>query len=72
MWKNNNPVMVVSYCSKPSKNVLLVSTAHGERDICDTPHEKPMVIDFYNSQRCGGKIINQMLRDYFCQPTCDS
>ena len=30
-----------------------------------------MAIDFYNSQRCGVDIINQMLRDYFCQSTCD-
>ena len=27
MWKNNSPVMIVSYCPKPNKNVLLVSTA---------------------------------------------
>ena len=72
MRKNNSPVMIVSYCPKPNKNVLLVSTAHGEPDICDAPHKKPMVIDFYNSQRCGVDIINQMLCDYSCQPTCDS
>ena len=35
-------------------------------------HKKPMVIDFYNSQGCGVVIINQMLRQYFCQPTRDS
>ena len=31
-----------------------------------------MVIDFYNSQKCGVDIINQMLRDYSSQPICDS
>ena len=41
MWKNNIPVIIVSYCPKPNKNVLLVSTAHGEPDICDAPHKKP-------------------------------
>ena len=61
MWKNNSPVMIVSYCLKPNKSVLLVSTAHGEPDICDTTHKKPMVIDFYNSKRCRVDIINQML-----------
>ena len=59
MWKNN-------------RNVLLVSTAHGEPDICDAPHKKPSMADFYNSQRWGADIINQMLRGYSCQPTCDS
>ena len=69
MWKNNISVMIVWYYPKPNKNVLLASTAHGEPDICDAPHKKPMVIDIY---RCGVDIINQMLRDYSCQPTCDS
>ena len=71
-WKKNSPVMIVSHCPKPNKNVLLVSTAHGEPDICDAPHQKPIAIDFHNSQRCGVDIINQMLRDYSCQPTCHS
>ena len=31
-----------------------------------------MMIDFYISQRGSVDIINQMLRDYSCQPTCDS
>ena len=35
-------------------------------------HNKPVVIDFHISQRCGADIVNQMLRDYTCQPTCDS
>ena len=64
--------MIVSHCSKPNKNVLLVSAAHDEPDICDAPHKKPIVIDFYNSQRCGVDIINQMLCDYSCQRTCYS
>ena len=72
MWKNNIQVMIVSHCPKPNTNVLLVSTAHGEPDICDAPHKKAMVIDFYNSQRCGVDIVNQMLHDYSCEPTCDS
>ena len=31
MWKNNSPVVIVSYCPKPHKNVQLVSTAHGDQ-----------------------------------------
>ena len=60
IWKNNSAVMIVSYCPKPAKNVLLAL------------HKKPLEIDFYNSQRCRIDVINQMLRDYSCQPTCDS
>ena len=64
--------MILSHCPKPNRNVLLVSTAHGEPDICDAPHKKPSMADFYNSQRWGADIINQMLRGYSCQTTCDS
>ena len=31
MWKNNSPVIIVSYCPKPNKNVQLVSTTHGDQ-----------------------------------------
>ena len=64
--------MIVLYCTKPNKNVLPVSTAHGELDICDAPQKKPMVIDFWNSQRCGVDILNQMFCDYSYQPKFDS
>ena len=72
MWKNNIPVVIVLYCPKLNKNILLVSTAHGEPDICDALHKKPTMIDFYSSQRCGVDIINEMFHDYSCRPTCDS
>ena len=61
--------MIILYCPKPNKNVLLVSTSHGE---LDAPHKKPTVIDFYNTQRCSMDIINQMLCDYSCMPMCDN
>ena len=37
MSKNNSPVRIVSYCPKPNKNDLLVSTAHSEPDLCEEP-----------------------------------
>lgn len=45
--------MIVKYCMKPNKNVLLVSTAHREPDVSKEAHQKPVSIDFYNSQGCG-------------------
>lgn len=48
MWKSNIPVMIVLYCLKPNKKLLLVSTTHVEPDICDAPHKKAMLMDFYN------------------------
>ena len=63
---------MISYCPKPNKNVLLVSTAHRETDLCESLRKKLVVIDFYISQRCGVDIVNQMHRDYTCQLICDS
>lgn len=67
MWKNSSLVMIVSYCPKPNKNVLLVSTEGSESDLCEALHKKPVVIDFYNSQKCGADIVNQMPRNFICQ-----
>ena len=58
MLKNNSLVMVVSYCTKPNRNVLLVPTEHSELDLCEALHKKSVIIDFYNSQRCGVDIVN--------------
>ena len=67
MWQNNSPVMIVSYYPEPNKNIRVVSTAHGEPNICDAPDKRPMVIEFHNSRRCCVNIINQILRDYSYQ-----
>ena len=71
MWNNDSPVIIVSYCPKLN-NVLLVSTAHIRPDFCEALRKKPVVIGFYNSQRCDVDTVNQMLCDFTCQPTCDS
>ena len=64
MWKNNSPVMIGLYWPKANKNVLLVLTAHVKPNICDAPRKKPMVIEFYNRQRCVVDIMNRILRNY--------
>lgn len=63
---------MLSDCPKPNKNILLVSAALNKPDLREVLHKKAVVIDFYNSQRCGVHIINQLLHDYNCQPTCDN
>ena len=66
MWKNNSPVMIGLYCPKANKNVLLVLAALVKPNICDAPRKKPMVIEFYNRQRCVVDIMNQILGNYMC------
>ena len=51
----------------------MISTLHDAPDILeDTRKEKPVVIDFYNSQRCGLDIVNEMLKDISSQPVSNN
>ena len=50
--------MIVSYYPKPNKNVLLVSTAYSEPDVCKEADKQAVVIGFYKSQRSGVDIEN--------------
>ena len=53
MWKCNSPVGIVSYCLKPNKNILLVSSAHNEPDAYKEAQKTTVFIEFYKSRRCG-------------------
>ena len=69
VWKKDSPVMAVSYVPKENQNVLLITTAHDTDGILNnTQKKKPVVIDFYNSQRCSVDVVNEMLKDYSSQP----
>ena len=49
-----------------------MSSAHNESDACEEAHKNLVCIEFYNSQRCGVDIVNQMILEYPCQPNCDT
>ncbi len=73
-WKKDSPVMMTSYVPKKGKNVLLMSTMHEDPDICPDPEkkQKPKIIDFYNQERCGVDIVNEMIKDHSSQPVANS
>ena len=50
--------MTLSYCPKPKKSVLMITSMHESPDTADDPKRKPKVIEFYNSQRCEVDIVN--------------
>ena len=68
VWRIDRPLMVVSYCPKKGNNILLLTTPHEDLDICPEARkdEKPFVINFYNAQRCGVNIINEMIKMIKC------
>lgn len=57
---------LVSYIPRKNKNVLLVSSLHGEQaiDISTEEQHKPEIITFYNSTKLGVDIIDKMCASY--------
>ena len=64
-WENNSPTLIVSYCLKPDRKVLLMLTVHSKCDVCNETQKISIVIDFCNRQR-------KMVSDCSSQPTFDS
>ena len=67
-WKENSPVMCLSYVPKRNKNVLVVTTAHNEPITDGGFMKKPEAVLFYSEQRCGVDIMNKMIRELSTQP----
>ena len=63
----SDPVMIVSYKDKKTKNVIVLSTQHHEPKIaaCGKPE---MIID-YNSSKFGVDIADMMIGNYSCSRT---
>lgn len=57
-------LMLLSYVPKPKKNVLLLSTQHGQPDISQRADCKPEVILAYNECKGGVDIVDQMIDTY--------
>jgi predicted transposase YbfD/YdcC len=60
--------MILSYCPKKGKSVILISTMHNQPKIDDTAeNKKPEVILYYNSTKGGVDAIDKMVRSYSCK-----
>ena len=60
--------MIVSYCPKKSKIVVLMSSMHDQGEIDDShPKKKPRMILEYNLTKGGVDTSDQMLRNYSCK-----
>jgi hypothetical protein len=60
--------MLVSYCQKKGKVVILMSSMHDQADIVEAnPKKKPIMILDYNATKGGVDTSDQMLRTYTCK-----
>ena len=57
-------MLFVNYQCKKKKSVNLLSSMHNAPSIDDSNKEKPSVIHFYNRNKVGVDVVDQMLRQY--------
>jgi len=58
---------LVSYMPKKDKNVVLMSTLHGDGRICDQEHHKPEIIMDYNATKGGVDNMDKLVTAYSCK-----
>ena len=55
---------IVSYQCKKNRCVLLISSMHTNKQVDDTEKKKPNIVSFYNANKCGVDVVDQMTRLY--------
>ena len=63
-WNEESKVLFVKYQTKAKKTVCLLSTMHRNPEVQQSDKKKPNVILFYNKNKVGIDIVDQMLRLY--------
>ena len=66
---SNLDIALVSYVPKKNKAVVLVSTLHNNAEIDETSKEKkkPSIITFYNQDKAGVDVVDQLCANYNCR-----
>ena len=54
--------LLVKYQCKRNRGVYLLSTMHTNPAVAEDEKAKPLVIQFYNKEKCGTDIVDSMLR----------
>ena len=63
-YNEQNECLFVNYQCKKKKNVNLLSTMHNAPSTDNTEKKKPLVIHFYNKNKVGVDVFDQMARQY--------
>jgi hypothetical protein len=62
----NKQLTLVSFVPKARKSVLLISTAHHQKNI-DEKTKKPNIILDYNKKKCGVDVLDQLIENFTCR-----
>ena len=63
-YNEQNECLFVNYLKKKKKNVNLLSTTHNAPSTDNTEKKKPLVIHFYDKNKVGVDVFDQMARQY--------
>ena len=63
-YHEKNNVLFTRYQSKKNKFVCLLSTMHCNPEVDETAKQKPLLIHYYNANKCGVDAADSMLRQY--------
>jgi len=63
-WQRDSKTLFVNYQAKKNKNVCLISTMHASPTVDDTLKKKPAIIHFYNQNKVGVDVFDQMARQF--------
>ena len=63
-WNEEVRACFVAYQCKKNKNVYLLSTMHSSPSTSDNPKKKPITIEFYNQNKVGVDVVDQMTELY--------
>ena len=61
---NKNDLLFINYQCKKKKSVSLISTMHNSSSVDQSNKKKPLVIHFYNKNKAGVYVVDQILRQY--------
>ena len=64
IYEEESKSVEVNYQCKKNKSVCLLSTMHTSTACCDSPKKKPAIINFYNVNKVGVDVLDQMTRQY--------
>lgn len=63
-WHDEDKCLLVKYRCKQSKTVYLVSSLHQQPDVDDSKKKKPNIVTYYNKNKCGVDVADNMLRQH--------
>ena len=67
VFDHENKITVAAYCPKRHRQVILLSSSHTNKDVCNDQKQKPMLILDYNVGKGGVDRMDQAVESFTCR-----